>query len=110
MLVLGKTSLTVCGGDASTAPSTRAALAHATVEVTPAQLRLLEVLCRPLLQTGYAAPASNEAIARELVLSLDTVKGTLTTLYERFGVADLPRSEKRAALAVRALDVIRRSA
>jgi pSer/pThr/pTyr-binding forkhead associated (FHA) protein len=110
VLAVGATTIALHGPDRSTAGPTRAARPESTaVEVTPAQRRLLEALCRPLLASGYAAPASNEAIARELVLSLDTVKGTLTALYERFGLADAPRSEKRAALAVQALELIRDS-
>jgi pSer/pThr/pTyr-binding forkhead associated (FHA) protein len=109
VLAVGATTIAVHGPDRSTAGPTRAAQAGEPVDVTPAQRRLLEALCRPLLDSGYAAPASNETIAHELVISLDTVKGTLTALYERFGLAELPRSEKRAALAVRGLELIRDS-
>ena len=73
------------------------------VDVTPAQRRVLVALCRPLRGSAYAAPASNAQIAEELVLSVDTVKGTLSALFERFGLEALPQNEKRAALAARAL-------
>ena len=63
---------------------------------------MLAALCRPLDGRGYAAPASNQQIADELVLSVETVKGTLTALFERFGLEELPQNQKRAALAVRA--------
>jgi pSer/pThr/pTyr-binding forkhead associated (FHA) protein len=108
VLTVGATTIALHGPDCSTAGPTRAP-AGEQVEVTPAQRRLLAALCRPLLDSGYAAPASNETIARELVISLETVKGTLTSLYERFGLAGTPRSEKRATLAVRALELIRDS-
>ena len=50
-------------------------------------------------RAGYAAPASNRQIADELTLSVETVKGTLSALYELFGLSALPQNEKRAALA-----------
>ena len=49
-------------------------------------------------------PASNRQIADELVVSVDTVKGTLHELFETFGLTDLPQNQKRAALAQRALE------
>jgi DNA-binding NarL/FixJ family response regulator len=63
--------------------------------VTPAQRRLLEALCRG----GGAVPPSNRQLADELGISVDTVKGTLSVLFERFGLEDLPQNAKRAALA-----------
>ena len=68
---------------------------------------MLEALCRPLSGPGYAAPASNQQIAEELVLSVETVKGTLKALFERFGLEELPQNQKRAALAARALPLLR---
>ena len=69
--------------------------------VTPAQQRVLVALCRPLADGG--APASNREIAAELVVAVDTVKGTLSRLFELFGVGDdVPQNQKRAALARRA--------
>jgi pSer/pThr/pTyr-binding forkhead associated (FHA) protein len=58
----------------------------------------------------YGAPASNREIADELVVAVDTVKGTLSRLFEVFGVADEPQNRKRTALARRALQmgVVRR--
>ena len=49
----------------------------AALRPTPAQQRVLVALCRPFAATTYAAPASNRQIADELVVSVDTVKGTL---------------------------------
>jgi pSer/pThr/pTyr-binding forkhead associated (FHA) protein len=71
--------------------------------LTPAQRRVLVALCRPFKDSNYATPASNQRIADELVLSVDTVKGTLRTLFEAFGIEDLPQNEKRASLALQAL-------
>ncbi|MET0686173.1 MAG: FHA domain-containing protein [Solirubrobacteraceae bacterium] len=69
--------------------------------VTPAQRRVLVALCRPLADGG--APASNREIAAELVVAVDTVKGTLSRLFETFGIGDdVPQNQKRAMLARRA--------
>ena len=68
--------------------------------VTPAQRRVLEALCRPLADGG--APASNPAIAAELVVAVDTVKGTMSKLFELFEIGDdVPQNQKRAVLARR---------
>jgi hypothetical protein len=98
------------GGPSVHDPTRTALQAGAAVAVTPAQRRILVALCRPLGGARYSAPASNRQIAEELVLTVDTVKGTLTQLFEAFGLEDVPQNQKRAALALRALEagVIRR--
>ena len=74
----------------------------AVPDITPAQRRVLVALCRPLSTRG--APASNRQIADELVIARDTVKGTLSRLFEQFGIgSDVPQNQKRALLARRAL-------
>jgi hypothetical protein len=78
---------------APSVPTHRAGAGDELPYVTPAQRRLLEVLCRD------AVPPSNREIAAELGISLDTVKGTLSVLFERFGLEALPQNAKRAALA-----------
>jgi DNA-binding CsgD family transcriptional regulator len=104
VVAVGGTRMEFCtDAGRSTAPPTESNDAViAPVELTPAQRRILEVLCRPL-RAGGAAPASNPEIAAELYLSVDTVKGTMTALFERFGVNELPQNAKRAELAARAL-------
>jgi len=105
----GRTLISLCASEhASTAAPTRRARARqpTTVRLTPAQRRLLEALCRPLRESPYRAPASNRELADELALSLDTVKGTLTTLFERFELAELPQNQKRTVLALQALTVL----
>jgi pSer/pThr/pTyr-binding forkhead associated (FHA) protein len=70
--------------------------------LTPAQKRMLVALCRPVQERGVVA--TNREIADELVVALDTVKGTLSRLFELFGIgADVPQNQKRALLARRAL-------
>ena len=68
------------------------------------QRRVLVALCRPYGDGTFAAPASNQRIADELHLSLDAVKAQLRGLFRVFGLEGLPQNEKRASLAVRALE------
>ncbi len=72
-------------------------------QVSEAQRRVLIALCRPLAADGRAAPATNEHIAGELVLSLSAVKGHLRVLFSRFGLDEAPQNQKRLLLAERAL-------
>jgi DNA-binding NarL/FixJ family response regulator len=90
--------------------ATRTSLHAAAIEISPAQLRILQALCRPLGEQRYAAPASNRDIAEQLFLSVDTVKSTLGRLFELFGLESLPQNQKRAALAAEALErgIVRR--
>lgn len=74
------------------------------VTPTPAQRAVLAALCRPLLTDPRdGVPAGNEEIARELVLSVDAVKGHLRHLYDRFGLRDDQPSRKRLLLAREAI-------
>lgn len=71
--------------------------------VSDAQRRVLIALCAPLAGEDTAAPATNEQIAAELVLSLSAVKGHLRVLFSRFGLDQAPQNQKRLLLAERAL-------
>ena len=72
--------------------------------LTEAQRRVLVALCRPFAGgASYATPASNQQIADELFLSVAAVKGHLRTLFDKFGVEDLPHNQKRLKLVERAL-------
>jgi pSer/pThr/pTyr-binding forkhead associated (FHA) protein len=104
VLALGRTTLAFCVPARSSPTATRTSPRGAVVEVSPAQLRVLRALCRPLGDQRYAAPASNRDIAQELVLSVETVKSTLGRLFELFGLEALPQNQKRAALAAEALE------
>ena len=76
---------------------------EASVDVSPAQRRVLVALCRPFAGgEDFATPASNQEIADELVVSVEAVKTHMRALFERFGVGDLPRQAKRAELVKRA--------
>ena len=106
MVAVGDTRIAFCAPAAeSSAEHTRtAAEAARPPAVTPAQRRVLLALCRPLGGGAYGVPASNRAIADELTVTVDTVKGTLSRLFEAFDLAAVPQNQKRAALARRALE------
>lgn len=57
-------------------------------------------LRRPFKDAAYGSPAANRAIAVELV---DAVRARLKVLFDAFGIGDLTRNEKRAALEIVAL-------
>jgi DNA-binding CsgD family transcriptional regulator len=67
--------------------------------LSEAQRRVLVSLCRPYRERGaHIVPATNREIADDLVLSVEAVKTHLRTLFQRFGVEDLPQNAKRARL------------
>jgi len=87
-------------------PRVAATLSVPTVadpKVSEAQRRVLVALCRPVVDDEGGAPASNGAIASELVLSLSAVKGHLRVLFARFGLEGAAQNQKRLLLARRAL-------
>ena len=79
---------------------------RAIPRLTETQLGVLVALARPYRDSvGFATPATNKEIAAELVLSVDGVKSNLRTLFQKFGVEDLPQNEKRARLVERAFQL-----
>jgi DNA-binding NarL/FixJ family response regulator len=76
---------------------------RADVQLSETQRKVLAALCRPLSESAFATPATNRAIAEQLFLSVDAVKGHLRVLFERFELEDLPQNQKRASLAASVL-------
>src|SRR3954447_19718067 len=69
------------------------------LRLTDTQRQILTALCRPCIgKNRYATPATNQAIAGEVYLSVDAVKAHLRALYRKFGVEPLPHNQKRARL------------
>ncbi|MBA3866293.1 MAG: FHA domain-containing protein [Solirubrobacterales bacterium] len=89
------------GGAEETAIATET---PAAALISPAQRKVLLVLCRPYKDgAGFATPATNQEIGTALHLSVDAVKTHMRALFERLGVGDLPQNQKRVALVERAL-------
>ena len=106
VLAIGGTLIAYCTpGEASTvsAPTRTGLQSGVAVSLTPAQRRVLTALCRPYRDASYAAPPSNQQIADELFLTVQTVKGTLRQLFDAFGIRGVSQNQKRSELAVRAL-------
>ena len=64
---------------------------------------MLVALARPYKHDEFASPATNQAIADELHLSVDAVKAHLRGLFQRFGIEHLPQNQKRSRLVAEAL-------
>ena len=78
--------------------------AASTITLTDTQRKILIALSRPFREgSHYATPATNQQIADEVFLSLDSVKGHLRALFEKFGIGDLPQNQKRVRLVELAL-------
>jgi DNA-binding CsgD family transcriptional regulator len=95
-LLIGRTKLSfraIEGAQGRTAPSS----GIAKVKLSDAQRRVLVALCRPVLKSGaYSLPASNQEIADELFISVNTVKTHMRKLAGAFAVAELPKNQQRA--------------
>ncbi|HZU40141.1 MAG TPA: FHA domain-containing protein [Solirubrobacteraceae bacterium] len=74
------------------------------VPLTVAQRRVLEALCRPMVDAARdAVPATNRQIADELFLSVETVKSHMRALSALFSVDHLPQSQRRYVMAQSAI-------
>lgn len=72
--------------------------------LTKTQRIVLIALCAPYKnRSGFASPASNQQIADQLFLSVETIKTHLRALFGKFGVEDLPQNQKRVRLVERAM-------
>ncbi len=103
VILLGDTTIGFRDPELRQVVATVSVTTLAVPEVSDAQRRVLVALCRPLTVDEPVAPATNEQIATELVLSLSAVKGHLRVLFGRFGLDDAPQNQKRLLLAERAL-------
>jgi pSer/pThr/pTyr-binding forkhead associated (FHA) protein len=85
--------------EASDAKLTEVASDLAVPVLTPAQLRVLAALCRPA-----EGPATNEEIAEELTVSIDTVKTHMRALFDAFHLQTSAPYRKRFELVRIAID------
>jgi pSer/pThr/pTyr-binding forkhead associated (FHA) protein len=73
-------------------------------DLSETQARIAQALCQPFAEsTAFRTPPTNEEIATELFLSVDAVKKNLRTMFFKFGVEELPQTQKRLRLAERML-------
>jgi pSer/pThr/pTyr-binding forkhead associated (FHA) protein len=72
-------------------------------DLPPNQRAVLVALARPYKHSEFATPATNQQIAEEVHLSVDAVKAHLRTLFQRFGIEQLPQNQKRSRLVAEAL-------
>ena len=59
---------------------------------------MLIALCRPIVESNAATPATNPQIALEVHLSVDAVKRHMGDLFDQFELGNLPQNEKRQQL------------
>jgi pSer/pThr/pTyr-binding forkhead associated (FHA) protein len=102
-LVFGETPVIYRASDTGASSTIRVTTSPAAVNLTATQKQILVALCRPVRDSAFATPLTNREIADEVSLSVDAVKAHLRTLFERFGLEDLPQNQKRARLAAIAL-------
>jgi predicted component of type VI protein secretion system len=105
--VLGETSIRYHDVTMRQSQQTRMGAEPVTLlALSPTQRQILVALCRPYKdEAAYATPASNQAIADELFLSVDAVKTHLRALFHKFHIEDLPQNQKRAKLVERAISL-----
>jgi pSer/pThr/pTyr-binding forkhead associated (FHA) protein len=104
LLRVGQTSIAYRRPEAEDSMPTRVAGARlALTDLPPTQRQVLVALARPYKHNEFAVPATNQDIADELHLSVDTVKSHLRTLFQRFGIEHLPQNQKRSRLVAEAL-------
>jgi len=92
------------GDEAAPEATVAAGQVPGAATISPGQRRVLLALCRPFKdESPFATPATNQAIAEELHLSVDAVKTHMRALFEKLEVGDLPQNRKRVALVECAL-------
>jgi pSer/pThr/pTyr-binding forkhead associated (FHA) protein len=100
VILTGSTTISYRANRVPPSPDTKVAQNVVTIySLSPTQRQVITALCRPYISgTPYATPATNQQIASEIYLSIDSVKNHLRTLFGKFGVEDLPQNQKRARL------------
>lgn len=86
------------GSEPGSQSTARALDSPASIPLTETHRKLLIALCRPIVESNSATPATNPQIAAEVHLSVDGVKGHMRHLFDRFELGDKPQNEKRQQL------------
>lgn len=100
VILVGSTTMTYRSGNDVVPADTKVAESIVTLlSLTETQRLVLQALCRPY-KSGipYATPATNQQIADEIYLSVDSVKTHLRALFAKFGVEELAQNQKRTRL------------
>lgn len=100
VVLMGATTISYRANLTAPSPDTKIGQNIVTTNsLSPTQRQVITALCRPYISgSPYATPATNQQIADEIYLSVDSVKNHLRTLFGKFGVEDLPQNQKRARL------------
>ena len=100
VILTGSTTISYRANRIAPSPDTQIAQNVVTIHsLSSTQRQVITALCRPYTSgSPYATPATNQQIAEEIFLSVDSVKNHLRTLFGKFGVEDLPQNQKRARL------------
>jgi len=100
VILIGSTTMTFRADQLPPSSETKVARNVVTVvSLSETQRQIIQALCRPYKGgSAYAAPATNQQIADEIYLSVDSVKNHLRTLFHKFGVEGLPQNPKRTRL------------
>ena len=100
VVLVGASTISYRANRIAPSPDTKVAQNIVTIySLSPTQRQVITALCRPYISgSPYATPATNQQIADEIYLSVDSVKNHLRTLFGKFGVEDLPQNQKRARL------------
>jgi FHA domain len=100
LIRVGATTLAYRVPSTGTVQETKTAGDLPQVQLTETQRRVLIALCRPYRDgASFATPATNQAIAAEVFLSVDAVKMHLRRLFAKFELGEIAQNEKRARLA-----------
>lgn len=105
LLRVGRTVFVFCdpmpsGGGPTLVPGELSA----TPRYSEQQQRVLRALCRPLFTDGEGiTPATDEEIAEETGITLDTVVLELDQFGRALGLEDMPRTDQRAEVALLAV-------
>jgi pSer/pThr/pTyr-binding forkhead associated (FHA) protein len=103
IVCIGETLLVYRAPLESTDPTLVFVSAPSPPALSAMQRRVLVALCRPCRDASIReAPATNQQVADELIVSVGAVKAHLRALFAKFKVGDLPHNQKRLKLVAEA--------
>jgi pSer/pThr/pTyr-binding forkhead associated (FHA) protein len=103
LIRVGDTVLAFCSPGDADATTISADSVLKLIQITAAQRRVLVALCRPYLLTGRLTVPSNTDLAKQLYISVDSVKTHMKALFAAFDLGGSGPRVKRAELVERAV-------